>query len=145
VPQPNCEINLLPRRLIAIGSKGSEMGEETKRALKEHPAAFAFSIFYAVSGMLFILPLLTVEPSLLHLGLIGILSLITAFGVFKMNRWSLWSAFVVFCLANAFSITLLLNPLTANLGLLFQGALIFYLILVWAATIYLTIRREELQ
>lgn len=121
------------------------MGEKAKKLLKEHPAAFVFSIFYTVSGVLFILPLLTVEPSLLHFGLIGILSLITALGVFKMDKWSLWVAFLVFCLANACCITLLLNPLTESLGLLFQAALIFYLILVWAATLYLAIRREELR
>jgi len=135
----------LARPLIAIGLKGFEMGEKARERMIERPAAFAFSVFYAVSGVLFLSPLFTVEPGLLHFGLIGALSLITAFGVFKMNRWSLWSAFVVFCLANACCITLLLNPLTATLGFLFQAALIVYLVLVWAATLYLAIRREELR
>lgn len=121
------------------------MRKGAKKTLVERPMAFAFAVFYASSGLLFLFPLFTVEPGLLHFGLIGVLSLITAFGVFKMSRWSLWPAFVVFCLANACSITLLVNPLAATLGSLFQAALILYLILVWAATLYLAIKRGELQ
>jgi len=109
----------------------------------ENPLALSFAAFYLVSAALFFYSLV-MDPGMTHVGLIGILSLITAFGVFRRERWSVWLAFLVFCIANAFSITTLLNPLTAEIGgTILEVTLIVYLIIIWISTFYLIAKREE--
>lgn len=81
---------------------------------------------------------------MIHVGLIGVLSLLTAFGVFRKENWSVWLAFLVFCAGNAFAISLIFNPLITEIGeTLLEIGLITYLILIWAATIYLFAKRKN--
>jgi len=109
----------------------------------ESPFTLSFAVFYLISAVFFFYSLV-MDPSMIHVGLIGILSLITAFGVFRRERWSVWLAFLVFCIANAFSITTLLNPLTAEIGgTILEVTLIVYLIIIWISTFYLIAKREE--
>jgi len=106
-------------------------------------SVYSFAAFYLISAAFFFY-LLVKDLSMIHVCLIGILSLTTALGVFKRKSWSVWSAFLVFCAGNAFAISLLLNPLTfETLGVLVEIGLIVYLILVWAAMIYLSVKRRE--
>ena len=101
------------------------------------------AVFYLVSAAFFFY-LLAEDLGMIHVALIGILSLITAFGVFRKESWSVWSAFLVFCGGNAFAISLLFNPLTAEVGgTTLKIGLIVYLILVWAAMLYLAAKRRE--
>jgi hypothetical protein len=60
-------------------------------------------LFYAVTGIIFFvfLPLSNFAP---QLGLLGILSLIVAFGLFAKRGWAPWLLFVLFVAASAFSI-----------------------------------------
>jgi len=105
--------------------------------------AYLLAVFYLASAGFFFYSLV-IDLNMIHVGLLGLLSLITAFGVFKRKSWSVWSAFLVFCAGNAFAISLLLNPLTMEtLKILSEIGLIAYLILVWAAMIYLSIKRRE--
>ena len=105
--------------------------------------AYLPAVFYLASAGFFFY-FLVIDLNMIHVGLLGLLSLITAFGVFKRESWSVWSAFLVFCAGNAFAISLLLNPLTMEtLEVLSEIGLIAYLILVWAAMIYLSIKRRE--
>ena len=103
--------------------------------------AYLPAVFYLASAGFFFYSLV-IDLSMIHVGLLGLLSLITAFGVFKRESWSVWSAFLVFCAGNAFATSLLLNPLTMEtLEILSEIGLIAYLILVWATMIYLAIKR----
>ena len=105
--------------------------------------AYLSAVFYLASAGFFFY-FLVIDLNMIHVGLLGLLSLITAFGVFKRKSWSVWSAFLVFCAGNAFAISLLLNPLTMEtLEILSEIGLIAYLILVWATMIYLSIKRRE--
>ena len=105
--------------------------------------AYLSAVFYLASAGFFFYFLIT-DLNMIHVGLLGLLSLITAFGVFKKKSWSVWSAFLVFCAGNAFAISLLLNPLTMEtLEILSEIGLIAYLILVWATMLYLSIKRRE--
>ena len=106
--------------------------------------AYLSAVFYLASAGFFFYFLIT-DLNMIHVGLLGLLSLITAFGVFKRKSWSVWSAFLVFCAGNAFAISLLLNPLTMEtLEILSEIGLIVYLILVWVTMLYLSIKRREL-
>ena len=105
--------------------------------------AYLLAVFYLASAGFFFYSLV-IDLNMIHVGLLGLLSLITAFGVFKRKSWSVWSAFLVFCAGNAFAISLLLNPLTMEtLEILSEIGLIAYLILVWATMLYLSIKRRE--
>ena len=105
--------------------------------------AYLSAVFYLASAGFFFYFLIT-DLNMIHVGLLGLLSLITAFGVFKRKSWSVWSAFLVFCAGNAFAISLLLNPLTMEtLEILSEIGLIAYLILVWVTMLYLSIKRRE--
>ncbi|RLE62206.1 MAG: hypothetical protein DRJ47_11030 [Thermoprotei archaeon] len=109
----------------------------------ESISIYLLAIFYLISSGFFFFSL-TMDLNMIHIGLLGLLSLTTALGVFKRKSWSVWSAFLVFCAGNAFAISLLLNPLTfETLGVLVEIGLIVYLILVWAAMIYLSVKRRE--
>ena len=105
--------------------------------------AYLSAVFYLASAGFFFY-FLVIDLNMIHVGLLGFLSLITAFGVFKKKSWSVWSAFLVFCAGNAFAISLLLNPLTMETSeILSEIGLIAYLILVWATMLYLSIKRRE--
>jgi len=104
---------------------------------------YLLAVFYLVSAGFFFY-CLALDLNMIHIGLLGFLSLITAFGVFKGEIWSVWVAFLVFCAGNAFAFSMLLNPLTfETLGILSEIGLIAYLILVWVAMIYLSVKRKE--
>ena len=59
--------------------------------------------FYAISGIILLafLPFIGFPP---QLALLGILSLITDYGVFTKRRWAPWLLFVLFAAASTFSI-----------------------------------------
>jgi len=123
--------------LISLSSyEACSMSEKSKLRI-ENPVTLAFSLFYLISGILFLYSL-TNDPNMVHIALIGILSVITAFGVFRMERWSIWLVFVLFCMGNAFSFSLIFQMSS----LLFEITIIAYLILIWIATIYLMAKRE---
>ncbi|RLI21896.1 hypothetical protein DRO54_02535 [Candidatus Bathyarchaeota archaeon] len=120
----------------------SKSGNELKSRMK-NIFTYSFAVFYLISAGFFFY-LLVEDLNMIHVGLIGILSLVTAIGVFRRESWSVWSAFLVFCGGNAFAISLLLDPLAAEIGgVLLQIGLIVYLILIWAAMLYLTAKRKE--
>lgn len=103
------------------------------------------SVFYAVVGIIF-LYLLAIECfALPHLGILASLSLITAYGVFKTEKWSVWLVVVLFFLGNTFGIIQLLHPSSFWVGWLLQLPLIIYLIITWVATIYMAAKRRNFQ
>ena len=49
------------------------------------------SFFYAASGVYYLsFPIVSDDPGMILLYVIGALSLLASFGVFKMTRWGLW-------------------------------------------------------
>ncbi|MBS7615987.1 hypothetical protein KEJ45_02155 [Candidatus Bathyarchaeota archaeon] len=108
----------------------------------EDTKMFASFLFYVVAGIICLVVLAT-DLALVHIGLIGIISLVTAYGLFKKRIWALWSLFVLFFMANAFAISVLYY--TMGRDLLVDLAIIVYLILTWASTVYVAARRKKLQ
>jgi uncharacterized membrane protein (DUF2068 family) len=100
---------------------------------------FAASVFYAVAGIAFfvILPMADFPP---HLGIIGILSLITAYGLFKNRIWTLWVIVVLFFIANTFSAYTLYY--TWGRDLLRDISVIAYLVFTWVFTVYTSAKRK---
>lgn len=101
------------------------------------------SIFYAVVGVVCFVVLATIDYELVHIGLIGIISLATAYGLFMRRRWALWSVFVLFFTNTVFALSMLYYTMGGNI--LIDTAIILYLVLTWVATIYLAARRRKLE
>jgi hypothetical protein len=115
----------------------------------ENPAVFLFSIFYAVAGAAKIFFLATTNfTAPPHLGVLGLLSLITAYGLFGMRRWSVLLVTALFFLGITFGTTTLYDSIvlqTFEGALLFHVVLIIYLIVTVAAFIYVAAKRKEFE
>ncbi len=81
--------------------------------------------FYAVSGIIFLvfLPLTDFAP---QLGLLGVLNLIVAYGLFTKRGWASWLLFILFVSALAFSLYTLI-------AVGFSNALVGLSMVVYAA------------
>ena len=105
----------------------------------ESMGMFATSVFYAVVGVIFfvLLPMASFAP---YLAIIGIFSLITAYGVFRKRGWAIWFVVILFPVATTFSAVMIYNimQIDALLGLGSVG----YLILTWVFTVYALAKRK---
>lgn len=108
----------------------------------ENKGIFATSIFYAIAGILFLVlfPLNGYAP---HLGLLGIFSLGTFYGLFRTRSWSLWLVMILFISGTTFAIFTLYTIGFQNL--LYNVGVIAYLILTWISAIYVAAKRETLK
>lgn len=103
---------------------------------------FAAFIFYAIAGIIFFafLPIANFPP---HIGIIGIFSLLTAYGLFKKRAWAIWLVLMLFFIATTFSAFTIYyvfgNDLFLSIGM------ITYLILTWVFTAYTTAKRRKLE
>ena len=114
----------------------------------ENPAVLLFSIFYAIAGIVFlsIFVVYVLKPP--HVGIIGVLSLITAYGVFRMEKWAVWLVVVLFFLGTTFGAITLYDSIvlqTFEGALLFHAALIVYLIMTVVAFIYVVAERKDFE
>mgnify|MGYP001057386710 CR=1 FL=1 len=114
----------------------------------ENPAVLLFSAFYVIVGIVFLFIFAIYNLRLLHLGIIGVLSLIAAYGVFRMEKWAVWLVAALFLLGTTFGTITLYDSIvlqTFEGGLLFHVALIAYLILTVVALIYVAAKRKDFE
>ena len=99
-------------------------------------------VFYAIVGVIFfaLLPLASFPP---HIAIMGILSLVIAYGLFRKRSWAIYPILMLFLMATAFSAFMLYYVFAQDL-LIFIG-LIAYLILTWVTTIYTLMKRATLE
>jgi hypothetical protein len=112
----------------------------------ENPAVLLFSAFYVIVGIVFLFIFAIYDLRLLNLGIIGVLSLITAYGVFRMEKWAVWLVAALFFLGITFGTITLYDSIvlqTFEGALLFHVALIAYLILTVVALIYAAAKRKD--
>ncbi|NWG11675.1 hypothetical protein HXY33_08050 [Candidatus Bathyarchaeota archaeon] len=109
----------------------------------ENIGTLAAVAFYTVVGIVCFALLVIVDFRLVHIGIIGILSLITAYGLVMKRRWSIWLVIMLFFTATTFSAyTLYYYGLRDFiLGL----SMIAYLILTWVFTAYTATKRQMLE
>jgi hypothetical protein len=113
----------------------------------KNPAVLLFSIFYIAVGIAevgyFAIENFAAPP---HIPILGILSLITAYTVFKMKKWALPLVVGFFFVGITFGATTLSNSLelqTFGDAMLFHTALITYVIILLIASVYIVARRES--
>ena len=108
----------------------------------ESKGIFVTFIYYAIVGVVFLvlLPLSNFPP---HVGIIGIFSLITAYGMFRKRNWTIWFVIIIFFAATTFSAFMLYNYLLKDyiIGI----SMIAYLILTWVSTVYAASKRKTLE
>ncbi len=94
--------------------------------------------FYAAAGIAFLvlLPIAGFPP---HVGLTGIVSLITAYALLTKRRWATWLVVILFFVATTISLYtlyfILLSNWLASLGLF------LYAVLTWYFTYYTLLKR----
>jgi uncharacterized membrane protein (DUF2068 family) len=107
-----------------------------------------FSLFYAIAGGAQIFLLYLSDFRLFTLGILGILSLATAYGLFKTKKWVPWLAVILLFLGTTFGATTLyvsivrqtFNPSLDILSL--RLALIVYTLMTIIASVYVLAKRE---
>ena len=96
--------------------------------------------FYVISGIILLvyLPFTGYAP---QLGLLGILSIIVAYGVFTKRAWAPWLIFILFVGASTLSLYTLVVAGFSNalLGI----SMIAYVVLTWIFAIYLLLLRRK--
>jgi hypothetical protein len=122
------------------------MTSETSSKIK-NPAVLLLSIFYVAAGIIEV-GYFAIESSAAppHIPVLGILSLITAYTVFKTKKWALPLVVGLFFVGITFGATTLSNSLelqTFGDAMLFHLALIAYMILLLIASVYIVARREK--
>jgi len=97
-------------------------------------------VFYIAAGVILLvcLPLTGYAP---QLGLLGILSIIVAYGVFTKRAWAPWLIFILFVGASTFSLYTLVVAGFSN-ALLGIG-MVAYVVLTWVFAIYLLLIRRK--
>ena len=104
--------------------------------------ALAPVVFYSIVGVIFLalLPFANFPP---HIGLTGILSLVTAYGILKKRFWALWLVAALFAVATTISLYTLYVIAFTNwvVGLI----MIVYAVLTWLFTLYIVLERKQTQ
>ena len=97
------------------------------------------AVFYGAAGIIFLvlLPLSDFPP---HIGLTGILSLVTAYGIIKKRFWALWMVVALFAVATTFSLYTLAMVAFANV--IVGVSMVVYAVLTWIVTLYIVLRRK---
>jgi len=109
---------------------------------KENIGITVAFIFYVIVGIVcfIFLPISNYPP---HIGIIGVFSLLSAYGLFKKRVWAIWLIAMLFFVATTFSAAMLYY----NLGrdMLLNVSMIAYLVLTWVFTAYVAAKREILE
>lgn len=97
------------------------------------------AVFYGAVGIVFLvlLPLANFPP---HIGLTGILSIVTAYGILKKRFWSIWLVVAVFAVATTFSLYTL--AIVGFNNWIVGSGMIVYALLTWLFTLYIVLKRK---
>jgi hypothetical protein len=112
---------------------------------------FIFLVFYLIAAVGNLYLLVANGFTMAHAGIIAILSLITAYGLYRMEKWSLWLVILLFFVGNTFGIVSLYTSIIrygfagGSDVLLLNLALTVYVVMTWLATIYIAAKRDKLK
>lgn len=110
-----------------------------KSRMSDSYGKFSASTFYAVVGITCFVVLVTVDLRLIHIGIIGLLSLMTSYGLLKKKLWSKWIVVALFFIGTTFSGYTLYRAFQENL--IYDLILGFYLISTWIFTGYIVMEK----
>jgi hypothetical protein len=117
----------------------------------EYKGMFVFALFYLVAGVINIVILGVYGLGLFHVALVAVLSLVTAFGLYRLQSWSLWLVIALFFIATTYSV-FMINVSSASYAanaslssLLAVVVWLAYLLLTLIATLYIAAKRRNLR
>lgn len=116
-----------------------------------HKGLVIFTVFYLVAGIgnIIILVMNNFNPP--HVALVALLSLISAIGIYRLEKWSLWLVVALFFIVTtygSFMLNFYLEENPINLGSVNWAVVLMwtiYLLLTWVATIYVVAKRRDLK
>ena len=116
-----------------------------------HKGLALFSVFYLVAGIgnIIILVMNNFNPP--HVALVALLSLISAIGIYRLEKWSLWLVVALFFIVTtygSFMLNFYLEENPINLGSVNWAVVLMwtiYLLLTWVATVYVVAKRGDLK
>ncbi len=131
-------------------NEGFNMGLRSKLEI-EHKGMLVFTLFYLIAGVANFVILGVYGLDLFHVALVAILSLTAAFGLYRLQSWSLWLVIALFFITTTYGALMLnvflsrytVNPDLSNAFAIFAWA--SYLLLTWMATIYVGAKRKNLK
>lgn len=105
----------------------------------ENMGSLASVAFYGLAGLvlLIMLPLSDFPP---HIGLMGISSLIAAYGLFKERFWAIWLVAALFFVVTTFTLFTLYYVIASDA--LVTAGMIAYAVLTWIFTAYAISKRK---
>jgi len=132
-------IKLINDTVNALSLKVNEKMSLGSRLKIESKGMFATFAFYAIAGIIFLvlLPIASFAP---HLGIVGMFSLITAYGVLKKRVWAIWFVMILFLVGTTFSAFMIYYILQVDY--LLGVSAIAYLVLTWVFTVYAWAKRK---
>jgi hypothetical protein len=135
-------IKLINDTANALCLKGNEKVSIESKLKIESRGMLATSVFYAIVGVIFLvlLPMTDFAP---YLAVIGIFSLITAYGVFRKRAWTIYFVVILFLVATTFSFVMIYN--ITQIDALMGVSSIAYLILTWVFTLYVWDKRNTFE
>jgi uncharacterized membrane protein (DUF2068 family) len=77
-----------------------------------------------------------------HIGLLGIISLVTAYGFFRKRIWSFWLVVILFISATTFAVFMIYDVMANELFT--SLVMVAFLILTWIFTGYAILKRKTL-
>lgn len=116
-----------------------------------HKGLVIFTVFYLVAGIgnIIILVMNNFNPP--HVALVALLSLISAIGIYRLEKWSLWLVVALFFIVTtygSFMLNFYLEENPINMGSVNWAVVLMwtiYLLLTWVATIYVVAKRGDLK
>jgi uncharacterized membrane protein (DUF2068 family) len=96
------------------------------------------TLFYAIAGALFLilLPMANFPP---HIALIGVMSLVGAYGLYTRRIWAKWLVAILFFVATAMSLFTVYSIALSNWFI--SLSMIVYAVLTWYFTYYVIIKK----
>jgi hypothetical protein len=117
----------------------------------DHRGLFFFTLFYFIAGVLNLLVLAVFSFGLFHVALTAVLSFVVAFGLYRLQRWTLWPVLALFFIGTTYS-AFMLNAFVTSYQASPDASLAFpifvyvaYLILTWIGTVYVSVKRKTLR
>jgi len=97
------------------------------------------ALFYGATGLIFLvfLPLANFPP---HIGLTGLLSLVTAYGIIKKRFWAFWMVIALFAVSTTISLYTLY--VIAFTNVIVGISMVVYAVLTWLVTLYIVLKRK---
>jgi len=109
------------------------------------------SLFYTVAGAILAVILAVSSFSLIHVGILAILNLMLAYGLFKMKKWSvklltaLFLPQVVFSLVTLYYSILVWTFSSTWETTAFNLSLILYVVLCFVSLVYVAAKRKDFE